>query len=483
MELASARTRVKEVLELVIDELSRHSEVVLEAYPGFGKTLLGIELLKRFHRGILVVRTVTEMSVAMSMAKSLGLGLRPIYGRMRICPNPPCSDPRLFPVLCKARRVVGECIERFDSEAVSACSKVFSAEEIKELSASLGACLFRAHVLSSLRAGKIVTTYEFLDHHPEVVEKVSTWDVAILDECHAVIEDAEKLVVKIDRAFVYELAESLKRVDPRACYALRGLYRKWGDPNDVLYALEKVVDSCGDRCLELEEVLDWWRKGFAYIDRSSGTIYVAREPRLSIARARLFSTAYIPPPLAKGRKVIRIDNPPIRVRVVIDASVTTRFKERGEDLVPRLARVVASYIDKGVANLVVAPSKAIAEELAKELALMGFRIAPPEAIERVSSGTVIVDVAGGRATEGVTPSRDLRKVIVAGMPFPPPSPELNALSKLFGFDATYTYKALLRTVQAVGRLMRWGGEAVLIDRRFVSYRHMLPKWMIVEGVS
>ena len=69
------------------------------------------------------------------------------------------------------------------------------------------------------------------------------------------------------------------------------------------------------------------------------------------------------------------------------------------------------------------------------------------------------------------------------MPYPPPAPELSALAKLWGFEAVYTYRALLKAVQALGRLTRWGGVGVLIDRRFARYVDRLPPWIEIEEVS
>ncbi len=479
---SDAAKRVLSIVEEVVEELERCGELVLEAYPGFGKTLLGVELLKRFRRGVMVVRTRMEMSVVSSMARDLGLRVAPLYGRYALCVKELDVDPAVFPSICRAMRVAGQCVERVDRLVVSKCSSASSPEELKAVGKELGCCVFRAHLVYAFSTGKIVTTYEFLHRHPEVVEELSRWDVAILDECHAIFEDLENLVVRVDRDYLWALAEALKRVSPRLCYALRSVYRKWGSLSDVMEALEKVASECGDDCPEIVELVERWRRGLAYVDPSTDAIYVATEPRISVARARLFATAYLPPPLARGRKVLRVSDPPIRVGVSIDTSISTRFRERGSDFIDRLAEAVANHIDRSVANLVVAPSKSIAEELARILALKGFRIAPPEAIDRVGEGTVIVDVAGGRATEGVTPSKSLRKVIVAGMPYPPPSPELNALAKLFGFDATYTYRALLKTVQALGRLMRWGGRGVLIDRRFAKFVDKLPSWIVVEEV-
>lgn len=476
-----ARKRVLDVVDTLVSILNTADEVVFEAYPGFGKTMLGAELVRRFRRGAMVVRTRAEVVVAMNMAEFLGYRLAPLFGRYSLCPLSEGEDPRTFPAFCRARRILGRCIEATESRYVEICSRLSTPEEIREASVREGVCLFKAHVIAALKNGRVVTTYEFLRHHPEVVDKLRTWDLVFLDECHALFEDVENLVVKVDRIFVYSLAEAMRSVDARLCYALKSLYRRWSSAEEVLETLARIGEECGERCPELLEVVDAWRRGRVYVQGE--VIYVVKDPSISIGAKRVLTTAYIPPPLARGKKVVAVERSPMTIDVVIDTSISTRFRERGEDFIDRLSEAVAKHIDKNVATLVVAPSRAIAEELSKKLLSKGFRIAPPEAIDRVGEGTVVVEVAGGRATEGVTPSRSLRMVIVAGMPYPAPTPELNALSKVYGFESVYTYLALLRTVQALGRLMRWGGRAVLIDRRFHRYRDRFPKWVNVVGVE
>ena len=475
------RKRVADVAELLISVIDSYDEVLLEAYPGFGKTMLGVELLRRFNRGVIVVRTRTEMLVAMNMARDLGYRLAPLFGRYSLCPFVSSDNPLTFFAVCRARRVLGKCIESTEPRLVELCSGLSNPEEVREASLREGVCLFRAHVLAALRNRHIVTTYEFLRHHPEIVGKLRSWNFAFLDECHALFEDVENLVLRVDKLFIYSLAESIKSVDPRLCYALRSLCRKWGRAEDVIEALDMVAMKCGDRCTEVLEIVDAWRKGRAYVYRDS--IYVVREPRISIGVKRVFATAYIPPPFAFGRKVVRVEDAPMTIEAVIDTSISTRFRERSEGFVDRLLEAVTKHIDRSVATLIIVPSKTILEALSVKLLEKGFRVAPPEAVDRVGEGTVVIDVAGGRAAEGVTPSKSLRMVIVAGMPYPYPSPELNALSKVYGFESVYTYLALLRTVQALGRLMRWGGRAVLIDKRFVRYRDRFPKWIDVVGIE
>jgi len=473
--IEEARRRVEKYLSDVIEALKSFEEVVFEAYPGFGKTLLGIEVSRILGKCIYVTRTLAEVSTVISIADMLGVRAGPLYGRMQLCHVLSSANPRLFSSLCRARRLLGMCREPVSRDLVARAARALYPDELKSLASSFGVCVYRAHLLASLSRRVVVTTYEYIYNHPEIASKVID-RIAILDECHTLVDSVERFVERISMEDLEILALELRRHSPRLGYALRRAVRS---SQSVEEALEKVVELY-DSGIEggelLEPIVDAVRRSRIVVG-SDGAAYVVKPLRLSIGTLRLYMTAYVPPALARGVHRLSIEDPPIRVPTSIDTSITTRYSERSEKLLDELADIVASYIDREWATLVVLPSHALADEVRRRLLVKGFRIAPPQAVHSVDRGAVVVDVAGGRATEGITPSRNLRKVIVAGMPYPPPDPRLEAASRVYGFDAIYTYIAMLRTVQAIGRLTRWGGEAVLIDRRFKNYVHLLPKWI------
>ena len=473
--IEEARRRVERYVDEVVDALKRFHEVVFEAYPGFGKTLLGLEVSTRLGRCLYVTRTLAEVSTVLSIADMMGIRAGPLYGRMQLCHVLSSTNPYLFSSLCRARRALGMCREDVTRDLVARAAKALYPDDLRELGKSCGVCIYRAHLVASLSRRVIVTTYEYLHNHPEIASKVSD-RIAVLDECHTLVDSIEKFVERVSLEDIEALALELRRPYPRLSYALRRIARSSPSVEDALHKIVELYDTDIEGGEALEPIVNAVRSGRVVVG-SDGAAYIVKPMRVSVGTLRLYMTAYVPPMLAASMHRIAIEDPPMRIPTRIDTSITTRYSERSEKLMDELADIVASYIDRDCATLVVLPSHSLAEEIRRRLLLKGFRLAPPSSISSVDRGTVVIDVAGGRATEGVTPSKSLRRVIVAGMPYPPPDPRLEAASRVYGFDAVYTYIAMLRTVQAVGRLMRWGGDAVLIDRRFKKYVHLLPKWM------
>ncbi|HDI02330.1 MAG TPA: hypothetical protein ENF93_01655, partial [Ignisphaera sp.] len=271
---------------------------------------------------------------------------------------------------------------------------------------------------------------------------------------------------------------------PRLSYALRSISRRASNIEELLEYIVKIVDSSAFEEIEiLKQIADAYRSNRIHIEYSEDAAYLLTEEiDFNLGEKRLYMTAYVPPFLVQKYELVKVEDLPTKVSTSIDTSISSRYRERSPEFIHNLCEIVIHYIDKHVANLVVVPSKNIAEELSKCLLRKGYRIAPPQIIDRVDSGTIVIDAAGGIATEGITPSKALKRVIVAGMPYPSPSPQLNLLAKIYGFDNVYTYIALLRTVQAVGRLMRWGGEAILIDRRYKYYINRMPSWIEIKNI-
>ncbi len=482
LSLERVLSRISKYLATVLDEIRHRGSVVFEAYPGFGKTFLGLSVLKEFHSGLYVTRTIAEMMVVMNIGELMNLDVRPLYGRAQLCTKlPRDSVPELFYQLCRARRTMRLCEERVDSNLVAKLSTLRSPEEIRAVGAKLGICPYRAHLVASLSKRYIVTTYEFIAYHRGLRELER--GIAVYDECHTILDLLDMYIQKVDRYELLSLAGNIRSYFPKLAYVLKSIAKRSENVEELLESLAKVVESDIDGAELLEDIATAYHSGRVYIDRATDSAYLLTKPLdLQIGKHKLFMTAYVPPFLLSRKSFIRVEDPPLRVSTIIDTSITSRYIERGEEFPQRLAEIIEQYIDREHATLVVLPSKKLCEEIEVLLLTKGYRIAPPHAIDRVGEGTIVVDAAGGIATEGLTPSKALRRVIVAGMPYPIPEPRLNLLAKIYGFDNVYTYIAILRTVQAVGRLMRWGGTAVLIDKRFALYRDRLPPWIEITEI-
>ena len=104
---------------------------------------------------------------------------------------------------------------------------------------------------------------------------------------------------------------------------------------------------------------------------------------------------------------------------------------------------------------------------------------------RAGRDGVFFSVMGGSVAEGIDfPGEELCFAIIVGIPYPPPSPELKAMSDMY--DARYgagkgwvycsEVPALRKMKQAIGRLIRTEtdrGMAVILDSRASRYAKQL----------
>ncbi len=100
---------------------------------------------------------------------------------------------------------------------------------------------------------------------------------------------------------------------------------------------------------------------------------------------------------------------------------------------------------------------------------------------KAGRGGVFFAVMGGSMAEGIDyPGDELCMAVIVGIPFPPPSPELNALTSLFesrygkdrGWDYANAVPAARKINQAIGRLIRTEtdrGMAVILDSRTARF--------------
>lgn len=105
------------------------------------------------------------------------------------------------------------------------------------------------------------------------------------------------------------------------------------------------------------------------------------------------------------------------------------------------------------------------------------------------TGAIYLGVCGGRASEGVDyPGKEMDVVILAGIPFPEPTPSMKARIKYYeekfgrktGKLYGYVIPALWKVAQAAGRAIRGPndrGAIIYLDKRYLKYSSLLPKWM------
>jgi DNA excision repair protein ERCC-2 len=193
--------------------------------------------------------------------------------------------------------------------------------------------------------------------------------------------------------------------------------------------------------------------------------------------------------------------PPEHQCVVIDASVTTLWRDRARES-PRIARRIAEFSDQVPGHcLALFPSHAFLAEVAEQLPITEKTLLRQgredggrqrEAILRElrdpqARPVLLLAVAGGVFAEGIDyPGGSLRGVAVVGPCLPAPDLDRRLLESEYderfgkGFDYAYAIPGMTRVVQAAGRLIRSErdtGVITLLGRRFLRepYRSLLPE--------
>jgi len=100
------------------------------------------------------------------------------------------------------------------------------------------------------------------------------------------------------------------------------------------------------------------------------------------------------------------------------------------------------------------------------------------------NGGVLMGVINGRLSEGLDlPGKFLEVAIIAGIPYPKPSPETNAMETYYdmkfkkGWYYAYEAVAIMKLKQALGRLIRSPkdrGVAIILDSRAKRFKKALP---------
>jgi len=210
-------------------------------------------------------------------------------------------------------------------------------------------------------------------------------------------------------------------------------------------------------------------------------------------------------------RTIGIEEPVDEVRVNIEAvkrrrliliatDVTSRYKEREESVYRRMAEYVTSCYDALPSSsvlLVVAPSYELLASISRNL--RGVEVIEEDestkieevrsrVLSKLENKVVLLAVAGGKMVEGVELVEEarslIRGVVIAGLPYPEPSPKVLGLKRLLeeevksgreAWEGAFLIPMLIRVKQAIGRAIRSEEDraAILIlDRRALDKRVM-----------
>ncbi|MBS3817527.1 MAG: ATP-dependent DNA helicase [Candidatus Thermoplasmatota archaeon] len=190
-------------------------------------------------------------------------------------------------------------------------------------------------------------------------------------------------------------------------------------------------------------------------------------------------------------------------KIVSLEHLTTAYKERDLNMYQAYANSIADVANKTPGNVAVFfPSYALMNHVTDRLKMVHMekdmmieerehsKKEKKELVDQLkrNDNNVLLGVQGGSLSEGID-YRDniLSSVIIAGIPFPPPSLRLEALEEYYkekfgkekGYNYSRIYPAMNRVLQAAGRPIRSKTDRaliVLMDKRFNydRYKKRLP---------
>ncbi len=194
----------------------------------------------------------------------------------------------------------------------------------------------------------------------------------------------------------------------------------------------------------------------------------------------------------ENRKIVSVDH------------VTTAYKERGLNMYQAYANSIADVANNTQGNVAVFfPSYSLMNHIVDRLGMVHLKKEmkieerthskreKKEMVESLkrSNNKLLLGVQGGSLSEGIDYKNNiLSSVIIAGIPFPPPTLKLKSLedyyAEKFGKEKGYSYAriypAMNSVLQAAGRPIRSKKDRaliVLMDKRFnyKRYKEQLPE--------
>jgi DNA excision repair protein ERCC-2 len=191
-------------------------------------------------------------------------------------------------------------------------------------------------------------------------------------------------------------------------------------------------------------------------------------------------------------------------KVAIDPGVSSKATERGPEMYRRIASTIQDVGEHTPGNVAAFfPSYAMMSSVNNALGRTRRRLLVEERsfdkearedlvkrLERADGNALLLGVQGGSLSEGYDFELDgenlLKSVLVVGVPYAPPTTEVQALQDFFderfgdgkGWQYGYLAPAIQRTLQAAGRAVRAAHHEAfvgLLDRRF--NQRQIQSWL------
>ncbi len=356
--------------------------------------------------------------------------------------------------------------------------------------------------------------------------------VQVLNEAHQILQGYSSSLA----SFIKRLSMELEKIDEderkidkifldqRIKQAMKGGLSQYESIKDILGNLENVArdvleeDSAATAPMYVYSFLSAWQvegeEVFRSFEKNPNRINVglldpsllSKEVFNRISASVLMSGTMHPGEMyadllgIMDKKIKSYESPfPEENRKIVSVEhLTTSYKERGVRMFQAYANAIADVANNTPGNTAAFfPSYNLMESiydrlnmvhLEKNIMMEDRSYTKQEKDEMVdslrhSNENILLAVQGGSLSEGVDYANNiLSSVIIVGIPFPPPSIEVEALQKYYsrkfgeqkGYLYSRVYPALNRVLQAAGRCIRSKtdkGFIVLMDKRFNYSRY------------
>ena len=513
-----------DIADYVYSMLREWDVVLLNAYPGFGKSRIAISVARRWvddgGQALIMTRSRAEAIQLCEFARQVGIRDRMslLLGRESMCPFNARNSRQ-----CLMYRLSGICrVGSAEAVQLSTCNPLDLFND--------GLCPYEVNEALAHQLPIIVSTHAYLSSpelYGRLMDIINSWDkpLVIIDEFHNIATGLEESIgIEIDELRTWAsrgnglAAKILGRINGYVPQREVVVLRRF-DVDDLLQGSEQISDRVLEmlmhfgndlcaftydgklvrlRCLSFRPVRD-------LIERSRKALL------LTASIGRRFS--YIMSVYSRSPHYVAVDSLPREYREnlvvlsVVDIELTHRNRLLREylDIVDRSVKAFIEsappigglaiffpsieYMDTYI-NQHMPPVWGVPTFILRDSAGAVNVIREFKENARVSK-TVVISYVQSPIAEGINfLEQELVGVMIIGFPLPQYSQwgllKVRYYSGLGinGFTTTYLFPAISATVQIIGRLLRdldrHRKVAVLLDGRFYRYRKYMPRWLMTS---
>ncbi len=500
-----------EILEKISNLFSKGlKQVLISAYPGFGKTRLIpyiADILFRqvgIDKVLIFCRSIAEVEEICKFFKEHEVQVRvsSLVGRERLCPFKARTA-----LECAQLRDRGIC-PLFRSRAQGSFNyHVLNVDDVLLLSREFNTCPYDLSLSLAMQSDIVICTMMYLSNrslYETILKIMNDKNIGVIvDEAHVVVqglesyvetstdistilgielENREHIIVKNPRIDIDQIK---KRIRPNDENLISILF------SDVIY-ISKRDDRYIIRSLTLSTLLDLIKraKRVVFLSASLTREFAERFPIL-----RSFSKIFLyrPPKYVENLKIFIVPDFELRESFKYTRRCVDFILSTVRSIIPNLPLVggiMLLFSSKKFMNFVIDDLVNLLESIDIKYMVYTESESSNDIIDKFKKYSsedrcILITYTGSPVCEGVNFIGDeLISILMFGFPFPEFSYWNNwKFSYMFRnnyFFLGFVYTAISTTIQAIGRCMRDLDTRVkyvfLIDRRFMKYRRYFPSW-------